>query len=99
MGAMKDESNEDALLKNSEVYQAPRLASVHYDDQIIRKEEKEERMMKRQRDRMSKSELLQALKSEFTDLPEEDDFDGGGKGHSISNKAQRLAEREVEKIK
>ena len=58
------------------MYKAPRLAAVPFTEETSQSE-KEERVKKRQRDSLRKSELLSTLKSSFGDAPEEDNFVGG----------------------
>ncbi len=84
--------------EDSQLYRAPRLAAVPFSESKT-KSEKEERLMKRQRDRMRKSELLSTLKSTFGDAPEEDDFGGGAIIGKQRESAQRLAEKEAEKTR
>jgi hypothetical protein len=91
-----DDDREDA--KNQGVYRAPRLAATPF----IEKEkqaEREERILKKQRDRMRKSEFLSTLKATFGDAPEEDDLDGGAVLGKQRERARRFAEQLQEKTK
>lgn len=57
---------------------------------------KEERLRKKQRDRMNRSELAEVVRAQYTDAPEEEDISGGamlGKQRELS---RRVAERDKE---
>jgi len=84
--------------EKNNVYKAPRLAAVPFTEETTQSE-KEERVMKRQRDRMRKSELLSTLKSSFGDAPEEDDFVGGAALGKQRESSQRFADKEAERTK
>lgn len=82
---------------DTQIYQAPRITATPF----VEKEKaskKEERILKRQQNRMQKSELLSTLKSTYGDAPDEDDFGGGATIGSQRETAKRFAERETEKI-
>lgn len=64
--------------ENSELYSAPRMSSVMYDGD--KAESKEERKRKKDLDRMNRSEVLQNLRQEFSDKPEEEGIDGISSG-------------------
>ena len=86
-------SKTDGLL-----YKSPRLAAVPFSEHE-EQQKKDERKLKKQRERMRKSELLSTLKATYGDMPEEDDFGGGASLGKQRESARRLAEREAEKTK
>lgn len=83
---------------NNGVYKAPRMTAVLFEEKE-RQKVREERLLKKQRDRMKKSELLSTLRATYGDMPEEDDFGGGANLGKQRESARRLAEREAEKTK
>lgn len=92
-----EDADNDNNKQKTGVYKAPRLASVPF----IEKEkqtDKEERILKRQRDRMRKSEVLSTLRASFGDAPEEDDVSGGaalGKQRETSRRFnEKMQQRE-----
>merc|ERR1712232_666019 len=87
----------------SSVYRAPRLTSIHFQQNDIRNEsqkEKELKLQQKQRKQMSQSELLQTLKHQYTDTPEEDDYQGGAANTTIggTTKWKKYQEKQKEKI-
>lgn len=104
----EDKSNDDDESKSSKadvmlekddnqpgVYQPPRLQAMPF-EMNEHKHEKEERLRKKQRDRMQRSELVEVVRAQFTDAPEEEDIRGGallGQQREIS---KRLAQREAD---
>ncbi len=92
-----DDGGDDDYINNG-VYRAPRITAVPFEEKEKYKM-KEERLLKKQRDRMKKSELLSTLKATYGDMPEEDDFGGGASLGKQRESARRLAEREAEKTK
>eukprot|EP01083_Nonionella_stella_P070569 188898_1 len=95
---MAFKSGRDKEDEKNNVYKAPRLAAVPFTEETTQSE-KEERVMKRQRDRMRKSELLSTVKSSFGDAPEEDDFVGGANLGKQRESSQRFADKEAERTK
>lgn len=91
-------SNSMNEIQNMGVYKAPRLAAVPFEEKQ-KQQMKEERQLKKQRDRMKRSELLSTLKATYGDMPEEDDFGGGATVGKQRDAARKLAEREAEKTK
>lgn len=77
-------------------YRAPRLTSIHYQNAESQKQ-KELKTQAKQRDTMRKSELLQTLKTQYTDAPEEDDYQGGATASIGNTKWKRYQEKEKEK--
>lgn len=95
----KDSSDDESEGENAQgVYRAPRLAATPFVEKE-KQAEREERILKRQRDRMRKSEFLSTLKATFGDAPEEDDLDGGAVLGKQREKARRFAEQLKEKTK
>jgi Cobalamin biosynthesis protein CobT (nicotinate-mononucleotide:5, 6-dimethylbenzimidazole phosphoribosyltransferase) len=101
-GRSKSKSGNDSSDDESEdekaqgVYRAPRLAATPFVEKE-KQAEREERILKRQRDRMRKSEFLSTLKATFGDAPEEDDLDGGAVLGKQRERARRFAEQLKEK--
>ncbi|KAL7517637.1 hypothetical protein ACHAWX_002544 [Stephanocyclus meneghinianus] len=92
-------SKPDVMLEKDDnqpgVYQPPRLQAMPF-EMNEHKHEKEERLRKKQRDRMQRSELAEVVRAQFTDAPEEEDIRGGallGQQREIS---KRLAQREAD---
>ncbi|EED94443.1 hypothetical protein THAPSDRAFT_268543 [Thalassiosira pseudonana CCMP1335] len=80
---------------SSSVYQPPRLQSMPFEENE-QKYEKEERLRRKERDRMQRSELAEVVRAQFTDAPEEEDIRGGamlGKQREVS---KRLAARDAD---
>ena len=80
---------------SSSVYQPPRLQSMPFQENE-QKYEKEERLRRKERDRMQRSELAEVVRAQFTDAPEEEDIRGGamlGKQREVS---KRLAARDAD---
>ena len=91
-----DDSDEDDDVEGKGVYKAPRLAAVPFMEKE-KQADKEERMLKRQRDRMRKSEFLSTLKATFGDAPEEDDYAGGAALGKQRESSRRFADKMKEK--
>lgn len=86
---------EKSGVKESGVYQPPRLQAMPFDFNE-QNHEKEERQRQKQLARMQRSELAEVVRAQYTDAPEEDDIRGGamlGKQREVS---KRLAQREAE---
>lgn len=108
MAARKAISNGRSKKKNSNVdgsnvesaglYRAPRLAAVPFAEKE-KQAEKEERMLKKQRDRMRKSEVLSTLKAAYGDTPEEEDFTGGAALGKQREASRRFNEKMEEKMR
>jgi hypothetical protein len=92
-----NQDNDDEV-ESTGVYRAPRLATTHFMEKE-KQADKEERMLKKQRDRMRKSEVLSTLKATFGDAPEEDDFSGGAALGKQREASRRFNERMEEKEK
>ena len=91
---------DNASSSSSGVYSAPRLTSVEYDGD--KKNAKDERRRKRDVERLGKSEVLQNLRREFSDRPEEEGIDGitdGGTGGARKTAIEKMRENEAEKKK
>eukprot|EP00560_Eucampia_antarctica_P008817 CAMPEP_0197829180 /NCGR_PEP_ID=MMETSP1437-20131217/5630_1 /TAXON_ID=49252 ORGANISM="Eucampia antarctica, Strain CCMP1452" /NCGR_SAMPLE_ID=MMETSP1437 /ASSEMBLY_ACC=CAM_ASM_001096 /LENGTH=411 /DNA_ID=CAMNT_0043430713 /DNA_START=177 /DNA_END=1412 /DNA_ORIENTATION=- len=80
------------------IYKAPRLASVPFATEE-KEEQKKERILKKQKERMRKSEFLQTIQSQFGEKPEEDDMGGGATIGKQREAARRLTERDAEKTR
>jgi hypothetical protein len=91
-----DDSDEDNDVEGKGVYKAPRLAAVPFMEKE-KQADKEERMLKKQRDRMRKSEFLSTLKATFGDAPEEDDYAGGAALGKQRESSRRFADKMREK--
>lgn len=82
---------------SSNVYQPPRLQSVPFEldnnDRIARKHE---RNLEKKRERQSRSELTQVIKSQFTDAPEEEDARGGASLGLQSDRSRKISSRNAE---
>jgi len=99
----EEEKQKEKKKKSSSVYRAPRLTSIHFQQNDIRNEsqkEKELKLQQKQRKQMSQSELLQTLKHQYTDTPEEDDYQGGAANTTIggTTKWKKYQEKQKEKI-
>jgi len=79
------------------VYKAPRLSAIPYEnkDTAIAKSEKAQQ---RQVMRMRNSEVLQTLRYQYSDRPEEDDIYGGAKLGTTKAAARKMAAKEAEKL-
>ena len=97
-GRKESNTNDDEPSKQG-VYRAPRLSATPFMEEKEKQAYKEERIAKRQKDRMRKSELLSTLKYTFGDAPEEDDFDGGATIGKQREATQRFMAREAERNK
>jgi len=95
-GTAINDGGDNDVVESRGVYKAPRLAPVTFVEKE-KQEEKEDRMLKRQRDRMRKSEFLSTLKATFGDAPEEDDFTGGAALGKQRESSRRFAEKMREK--
>eukprot|EP00980_Cylindrotheca_fusiformis_P025308 scaffold13478_cov132-Cylindrotheca_fusiformis.AAC.1 len=78
------------------IYHAPRLAAVPYTHDLENKQKEKEKRAKR---RLRATELAQTLRSEYGDVPEQEDIHGGSDYGKQRAAARRLAEREAEKIR
>lgn len=85
-----EESEEDG------VYRAPRTTAVPY---AFDQERKEMEKDKRHRRRMRATELVETLRSQYGEAPEQEDIHGGSDLGKQRAAARRLAEREAEKTK
>lgn len=81
--------------KDTDVYQPPRLQSVPFELDNERALLKQERLLQKQRDRLSRSELTQVIKSQFTDAPEEEDIRGGALLGKQSEASRKIAQRDA----
>ena len=85
------ETQEGEKQKKKSVYRAPRLTSIHFQQNNNNNEsekEKELKIKQKQRKQMEQSELLATLKHQYTDTPEEDDYQGGAANTSIGATAK-----------
>lgn len=80
------------------LYKPPRLSAVTFHEQE-KAEQKEARLKKQAMDKMKQSELLQSIKAQFSDKPEEDDLRGGANVGKQREVARRFAERVAEKAR
>lgn len=79
------------------VYQPPRLQSVPFElDNSDRISRKLERTLEKKRERQSRSELTQVIKSQFTDAPEEEDARGGASLGLQSDRSRKISSRNAE---
>ncbi|GMI14935.1 hypothetical protein TrLO_g10400 [Triparma laevis f. longispina] len=97
--AVKKSSNNDADENKDKVYRAPRLQAVVDDSQKASKKDKQHA---RNLERMKNSEIMQGLRQEFTDAPEESGIDGvsgaEGGGLMVNREAGRkIREAEEER--
>ncbi|KAL7477226.1 hypothetical protein ACHAW6_003047 [Cyclotella cf. meneghiniana] len=92
-------STPDVMLEKDDnqpgVYQPPRLQAMPF-EMNEHKHEKEERLRKKQRDRMQRSELAEVVRAQFTDAPEEEDIRGGALLGQQCEISKRLAQREAD---
>lgn len=80
---------------NTGVYQPPRLNSVPFELDNERQLLKQQRLLAKQRDKLSRSELTQVIKSQYTDAPEEEDVHGGALLGSQSEKSRKVSQRDA----
>jgi len=78
------------------LYKPPRVSAVLFHEKE-RAEQKEARMKKTAMEKMKQSELLQTMKAQYSDKPEEDDLRGGANMGKQREAARRFAERAAEK--
>mmetsp|Transcript_6972 Transcript_6972/g.10008 ORF Transcript_6972/g.10008 Transcript_6972/m.10008 type:complete len:312 (-) Transcript_6972:154-1089(-) len=88
----------DSTNEKSGLYRAPHLESVQFVEKE-KEEERRERLLKKQNDRMRKSELIQTLRAQFGEAPDEDDYMGGSNMGKQREASRRLAEKEAERTK
>ena len=82
---------------SSNVYQPPRLQSVPFElDNSDRIARKHDRNLEKKRERQSRSELTQVIKSQFTDAPEEEDARGGASLGLQSDRSRKISSRNAE---
>jgi len=82
---------------NNGVYQPPRLQSVPFELQNNESLAIKQRdLLEKQRAKQSRSELTQLLKSQYTDLPEEEDVRGGASLGTQSEKSRKLAAQDAD---
>ena len=85
-----------AARAGNDVYKAPRIAAVPYDDKDSR-DDKLAKMQHRHISRMRNSEVMQSLRHQYSDRPEEDDIHGGAKLGTTKESARKIAAKEAEK--
>lgn len=91
------EDNKTVPSSTSNVYQPPRLQSVPFElDNSDRAARKHERNLEKKRERQSRSELTQVIKSQFTDAPEEEDARGGALFGLQSDRSRKISSRNAE---
>ncbi|KAL7435865.1 hypothetical protein ACHAXH_004958 [Discostella pseudostelligera] len=91
------EDNNTAPSSSSSVYQPPRLQSVPFElDNSDRAARKHERNLEKKRERQSRSELTQVIKSQFTDAPEEEDARGGTSFGLQSDRSRKISSKNAE---
>ena len=78
------------------IYKPPRLSAAPFHEKE-KSEAKVARMKKSDMEKMKKSELMQTIKAQFSDKPEEDDLRGGANVGKQREAARRYAERVAEK--
>jgi len=81
---------------SNNVYQPPRLQSVPFELDNEKQALKEQRMLEKQRDRHSRSELTQVIRSQFTDAPEEEDIRGGAMLGKQTDASRKIAARDAD---
>lgn len=88
-----EEDDDDANTEG--IYQPPRHQAVPFELDNERALLKAERLLQKQRDRLSRSELTQVIKSQFTDAPEEEDVRGGALLGKQSEASRKLAQQDA----
>ena len=86
----------DATGSGEGIYRAPRLSSMPYP---ASGDGDEEAKNKRRRRRMRNTELVQTLRDQYGDAPEQDDIHGGSAYGKQREAARRLAEKEAAKTR
>lgn len=85
---------------SSNIYRAPRLQAVPFEGDAEQKRmDKEDRLLKKQRNRMRHSELAEVVRAQYGDAPEEEDMRGGAQLGRQREATRRATEREAEKEK
>lgn len=90
--------NDVTSVPKEHIYKSPRLQSIPYED-VEKQKERQERLLNRQKKRRHKSELLQTIKSKYSDRPEEEDYDGGTIQERQRNMVSKLSEVEAEQLR
>ncbi|KAL9178800.1 hypothetical protein ACHAXT_003931 [Thalassiosira profunda] len=80
----------------SGVYQPPRLHSVPFELDNEAQAAKERRLLQKQLDKQSRSELTAVVRSQFTDAPEVEDARGGAMLGKQSAASRRIAARDAD---
>ncbi|KAL9190060.1 hypothetical protein ACHAXT_007271 [Thalassiosira profunda] len=78
------------------VYQPPRLHSVPFELDNEAQAAKERRLLQKQLDKQSRSELTAVVRSQFTDAPEVEDARGGAMLGKQSAASRRIAARDAD---
>lgn len=92
----RKEADDPASSNEGQLYRAPRLVAVPFTERE-KKSAREEHLLKKERNRMLKSELLSTLRSSYGEAPEEEDFGGGATLGKQREAAQRLSDRDRER--
>ncbi|KAL3821998.1 hypothetical protein ACHAXA_002984 [Cyclostephanos tholiformis] len=82
--------------KNNNFYQPPRLQSMPFVENDERAMKKRQRQLEKDRERRSRSELTEVIRSQLTDAPEEEDARGGALLGMQSESARRIAARDAD---
>ena len=91
-GGTKDAGSSSGM-DGSGVYRAPRMAAMPFADNETAELEKERRRKRRLRN----TELVRALRDQYGDAPEQEDYHGGSAYGQQREAARRMAERQQEK--
>lgn len=91
--ALEEEDDDDTNTEG--IYHPPRHQAVPFELDNERALLKAERLLQKQRDRLSRSELTQVIKSQFTDAPEEEDVRGGALLGKQSEASRKLAQQDA----
>lgn len=94
--AEEKKEKEEEKGKRGMKYQCPRLTSIHYQREIETKEELAAKEAKKHLNQMRQSEILQTLKGEYMNMPDEEDTMGGNK--TMVSKARQTLEKRHEDV-
>ncbi|KAL7523634.1 hypothetical protein ACHAXR_000262, partial [Thalassiosira sp. AJA248-18] len=81
---------------NDNIYQPPRLQSVPFELDNEQKIAKQLRLLQKQRDKLSNSELTSVIRSQFTDAPEVEDTHGGANLGKQSAHSRKIAMQDAD---
>uniref|UniRef100_A0A0G4I608 Sas10 C-terminal domain-containing protein n=1 Tax=Chromera velia CCMP2878 TaxID=1169474 RepID=A0A0G4I608_9ALVE len=89
-----DDGSEDEEEKAGGVYKAPKMMAVEFTGDPMSGLQRAERDLARQRERLKKTEMVRALREEFSEAPEEI---GGRRDAPMDAEVERLLRREAER--